>query len=223
MKAKRYRVGDEIGITNGQGQAVQARITNLEPFEFETLAELVPEVAPSIVLVLALVKGERFEQAVQIAVELGVSGVIPWQSNRSIVKFDAKKRGKEQEKLRQLVISSSKQARRAFFPKVHDVQTTKQLMKSLHPDANFLDITPHQRILLYENAFEQGAPSLQQVAQSSASEGGAPSAIIVIGPEGGIAPEEVDQFKGLGFKLAHLGKLILRTPTAVAKALSILS
>ncbi|MDR2508915.1 MAG: 16S rRNA (uracil(1498)-N(3))-methyltransferase [Candidatus Ancillula sp.] len=223
VKAKRYRVGDILGITDGKGKAIEARITNLEPFTFEKLSDLPTESASEIFLVLALVKGDSFDRAVEMAVELGVSGFIPWQANRSIVKFDTKKRSKELEKLNQLVISSSKQSRRAFFPKVHDFLTTRQLMAFLdggdvdefvRSTSNAPFASELKKILLYEHAFVEGGPNLSASSQPT---------IVIIGPEGGITTDEVEAFQALGFNQAHIGELILRTPTAVAKALSILN
>ncbi|MFF5231950.1 16S rRNA (uracil(1498)-N(3))-methyltransferase [Dactylosporangium sp. NPDC000521] len=150
---------------------------------------------PQITVVQGIAKGERAELAVQLMTELGVDRIVPWQAARSIARW---KDAKPVERWRSTVREAVKQSRRAWLPEVTDARTTKQL--SLTGTV----------LLLHEEA---------SVPLSTVPLAG--DITLVVGPEGGIAPEELAAFPAA--VPVRLGREILRTSTAGAAALAALS
>lgn len=153
---------------------------------------------------MALIKGVRFETAIEGATELGINNLILWKAQRSIVNFD-KKLAKELEKVNNLLISSSKQSRRVWYPSCQNYLDSKKLYKYLK-DEQFDKI-----ILAYENSDNP----LENITLPEAGK-----IALIIGPEGGITDEEICEFKKVSVIDCSLSKNILRTSTAVIVALT---
>jgi 16S rRNA (uracil1498-N3)-methyltransferase len=169
-----------------------------------------PAVAPT--LLLAVVKFERFEWALEKATELGAARIVPMaaaRSERALVAAAAKRATR----WRKILLEAAQQSRRLAPPDLAPLaQPAEAFAASLEP----------LRILLSERA---GAPLLARalpgVAPPSASSPLA--AALAIGPEGGWADDELAAARAAGFAEASLGPLILRTETAVTAALAIVN
>jgi 16S rRNA (uracil1498-N3)-methyltransferase len=157
--------------------------------------EVVPPHDPRITVVQGIAKGDRAELAVQLMTELGVDRIVPWQAARSIARW---KDAKPVERWRATVREAVKQSRRAWLPEVTDARTTRQLALT------------GTVLLLHEEA----AAPLSTVPLDG-------DITLVVGPEGGIAPEELAAFPDA--VPVRLGREILRTSTAGAAALAALS
>ena len=155
-----------------------------------------PAPSPSITVVQGIAKGERAELAVQLLTEVGVDRIVPWQAARSIAKW---KDAKPLERWRSTVREAAKQSRRAWLPVVDAAVTTKQLALG------------GTVLVLHEEATEP----LSAVALPAAGE-----ITLVVGPEGGVAPEELEMIGGAAVRL---GREVLRTSTAGAAAVAALS
>jgi 16S rRNA (uracil1498-N3)-methyltransferase len=156
------------------------------------------------VLVQALAKGDRDELAVQAACELGVDEVLPWQAARSISRWEGPKAVKGRERWATIVREAAKQAHRPWVPTVGEVLTTAQLIGRA-AGARMLVLDPT-------------AP-----AKLSAIEPDGRDMLLVVGPEGGIAPEELIRFEEAGAERVRLGETVLRTSTAGPAAIAVLS
>src|SRR3990170_551707 len=175
VTVSRVRVGEALVIGNGSGLVVAGPVTSASPDELVVLvAELVdtPPPEPAIWLAQALAKGDRDEYAVQAASELGVDGVIPWASQRSIVKWEGAKVKKGHERWSAIVREATKQSMRAWIPEVSPIVSTAQL-------AALADTT---QMLVLE-------PTAGLALSGIVSDGR--DIVLVVGPEGGIAPGEL--------------------------------
>ncbi len=119
VTVQRRAVGERVDLVDGAGRRASCRIVSVDDGRFEAIVEAVStDDDPEIVLVQALAKGGRDEQAVEAAVELGVTAVMPWAADRSIVQWRGAKVDKAMASWRSLVLAAAKQSRRAIVPRV---------------------------------------------------------------------------------------------------------
>lgn len=206
---RRVRVDEAVTLGDGRGVWLDAVVTASTPKQVDVRVTARAEAAPStprFVLVQALAKGDRDELAVQAATELGVDAIVPWQAARSVSRWDAKA-DKGLARWRTIVREAAKQAHRAWIPEVEGVARTADLVR-LAGTAQVLVLEPSASVRLTEVAAE-------------ASDGR--EVVLVVGPEGGIAPEELAALESAGARLVRLGETVLRTSTAGAAAISVLS
>ena len=172
--------------------------------EFALVEEL-PVHAPalSLTLLLAVVKFDRFEWAIEKATELGVSTIIPLAAARS-EKALLSAAPKRAERWKKILLEASQQSHRVKIPSI------EALAKPI--DA-FRKREEAMRLVLSERA---DAPPLRRVLTGAYSK----RAVFVVGPEGGWTDEELDVARRFRFEEVSLGKLILRTETAVAAGLA---
>ena len=207
VTVSRIAVGETVSIGNGAGLVVTGGVVTAEHTELAIeVAEVVEEArrTPAVFLAQALAKGDRDELAVQAATELGVDGVIPWTAARSISRWEGPKVAKGRDRWSAVVREASKQSLRAWIPDVLDLVTTKQLVR-LAEGARMLVLEP------------------TAAAPLSALEVDGRDLILVVGPEGGIAPQELDALAAAGASLVRLGAEVLRTSTAGPAALAALN
>jgi 16S rRNA (uracil1498-N3)-methyltransferase len=203
----RTRPGESILIGNGRGLVASGEVlvaTNTELTIDVEAVERVPRAEPPITLVQALAKGDRDELAVQAATELGVDAVIPWSASRSVSRWEGTKVTKGRDRWAAIVREASKQSIRAWTPEVGELATTKQVAA----------LAATHRVLV----LEPGATD----ALTAVRPDGRPLALVV-GPEGGIAPQELDAFRAAGAEAVRLGDTVLRTSTAGPAALAVLN
>jgi len=173
-----------------------------------TLVEELPAFHPSVdvTLLLAVVKFDAFEWALEKATELGVSTIVPLAAERSEKALLAAA-AKRAERWKKILLEASQQSRRVRVP---------VLAELAKPESAFASGKDGLRIMLSERAT---ASPLRKVVQGQRAE----KALLAIGPEGGWTDSEFATGKSGGFMEASLGCLILRTETAVVAALASLN
>jgi 16S rRNA (uracil1498-N3)-methyltransferase len=194
---RRLRVGEAVDVVDGRGgRAVcTVALVGRDVVELDVRTRTTePPPAPRLVLVQAIAKGDRGELAVELCTEVGVDEVVPWQASRCIAKWN----DKVGQRWAATAFEASTQARRSWVLAVADVATTAQVAE-----------LPGTLLVLHEEA---GTP-LSSVELTG-------DVVVVVGPEGGIAPEEL---AALGGTAVRLGPTVLRTSTAGAAAASVLS
>lgn len=209
VTVSRIAVGEEITVGNGAGLVVVGTVISAEHSEFVVEAQSVsqtPAPSPAIWLVQALAKGDRDEYAVQQATELGVDGVIPWSAQRSIVKWEGAKVHKGHARWNAIVREASKQSMRSWIPEVAELASIAVLV-ALAAEARMLVLEP------------TAAAALSALTPDAAGR----DVVLVVGPEGGIAPGELSRLEGAGATLVRLGDTVLRTSTAGPAAIALLS
>ena len=206
---RRLRVGEEVTVGDGRGTWLSGQCESASPREvvIQVLTrEVVPEPRPRIVLVQALAKGDRDELAVQAATELGVDEIVPWQATRSVSRWDAAKAQKGRSRWAAIVREAGKQAHRSWLPEVSELVTTAQLARR----------AAASRTLVLEPAAGAALTALALAGDDS-------DIVLVVGPEGGIAAEELSALAAAGATPVRLGDTVLRTSTAGPAALAIVS
>ena len=221
VTVSRLAVGERVSVGDGAGIIASGLVTFVAPSEFRFEVdelERVDRPAPAIWLAQALAKGDRDELAIQAATELGVDGIIPWAASRSISRWEGAKIAKGQDRWGAVVREATKQSARAWIPEVAPLVTTKQLA-ALAATADVAVLDP-----LAQDSLSQFTPTPEgtDTAISGASDG-ARDIVIVVGPEGGISPAELELLYGAGARGARLGGGILRTSTAGPAAIAVLS
>ena len=157
-----------------------------------------------ITLFQGIAKGDKLDFIVEKAVEAGVTEIVPFKMARSIAKIEGKDVAKKVERFQKIAKSAAQQCGRLVVPKVQEPKTPKQV----NWDAFNL------KLLCYE---DENKTTLKEVLKSNSS---AKKIALVIGPEGGISPEEVQFLTDAGFLSVSLGKRILRCETAGLYALA---
>lgn len=207
VSVRRMRVGEGIQLTNGQGVRVRGSVSALSQSSLEvTVAEVITEAEPDakLTLIQALAKGDRDELAIQAATELGAWGILPWQAERSISRWEGPKIAKGVDRWQVIVAEAAKQSLRVFEPKVAQPQNSKQIAESIKDFAAVLVLDPTASVGLPEVDIPVG------------------NVAIVVGPEGGISDLELAAFESAGASRVHLGAPILRTSTAGVAAIAVI-
>ncbi|TCD55082.1 16S rRNA (uracil(1498)-N(3))-methyltransferase [Alloscardovia theropitheci] len=216
IKSMRLSEGDQLQLCDGNGTRVLASIadTTSALVRVESVSH---DESPRVKLglVQALAKSGRDEQAIEMATEIGVDTVIPWQSHRSIVQWKGNKAEKALGKWRDIVLAATEQSRRSFMPEVIAMKTSKQLVSWADERIKERDIV----LVLHQDATDTWG-EFEAVA-SQASENS--TIWVVVGPEGGISDEEVDALKNVGAHVCVIGHNILRASSAGSVALTLLS
>jgi len=206
LQVARIRVGERIAVGDGRGTIARGVVAEAAPGVLALdVAEVThePEPRPALWLAQALAKGDRDELAIQAATELGVAGVIPWAAERSVTRWEGAKVARNQQRWGTIVREASKQAIRARVPEVAPLATTAQLAA-----------LPGLVIVLEPTA----STPLTAVTVDDADR-----LTLVVGPEGGVAPRELERLAGAGAVLARLGPEVLRTSSAGPAALAVLN
>jgi 16S rRNA (uracil1498-N3)-methyltransferase len=201
----RVEVGQKFEISdNRRVWLAEVAVARKNVVEFTVLEELAAgEEFAETTLYLALIKFERFEWAVEKATELGVTRVVPVQAQRSERGLDAGAR-KRVERWRRIAQEASEQSRRLRPPQIDD---PARLDGALADAAEY-------RIWLDERP---GAPALLKAFPA----GSGVAVSLAVGPEGGWAEGEREQFRAAGWTGTSLGPAILRAETAVCAALAV--
>lgn len=208
-RVKRMRAGEELLVSDGRGGLLHCRVTKViaDALHLAVLSrQQVQPPDPRLVVVQALAKGERAELAVETLTELGVDEIVPWAAARSITQWRGARGDKALQRWRRTAREASKQSRRAWIPDVAAAVDRAGAMARLR--AATLALVLH----------EDADSPLTQIPLPTTGE-----IAIVVGPEGGITPEESDAFETAGAVLVRLGAPVLRTSTAGSAALAALS
>ena len=205
---RRVRAGEQVTLGDGAGAWLTGRCVRVEPTRVEVQVvdrEVVPAPSPRITLVQALAKGDRDELAVQAATELGVDEIVPWQASRSVSRWAGPKQAKGRGRWQMIAREAAKQAHRAWIPAVAEMVSTKQLAAR----------AAASRLVVLEPTATRRLSSLEL--------GGDRDVVLVVGPEGGVAPDELALFDEAGATIAARGDTVLRTSTAGPAALAVVS
>lgn len=200
----RLKPGDNVVLCDGQGTSYHAKLVSLEDKEASlSLGDVLPEqVEPRLQtsLYLAYTKGERLDFAIQKAVEVGVTNIYLFESQRCITKYSPNKL----ERLSRIALEACKQSGRSRLVSIQDVGTFTDVL--LHDKGNPI------KLFCYENAM---LPLRTALAGTWAQ------VCLLIGPEGGFTQAEAIFASKTGWQAVSLGKRILRAETAPIVALSI--
>jgi len=202
LKVLRFPVGNTITLFNGDGFDYQAIVISTKKTnKVEVLSQQKNKSESNLELTLAqgIVKGEKMDFLIQNAVELGVTRIIPIQTERCVVRLKADKVAKRIDHWQKIANHACGQSGRSVIVDISLPQTLTELLNKPN----------HNGFVLYHRATE----NLQTMKKPS-------KATILIGPEGGMSDAEIKQAIKSGFQTLLLGKRILRTETASLMAIA---
>lgn len=202
---RRIAPGERIRLTDGRGSVVEGPVTAASRSGLTMAVESrwsTPPANPRLVVVQALPKGERAELAVEMLTEIGADVIVPWNAERSQFRSNPERVAKTLAKWRAWAFEASKQARRSWFCEVAEPASTAEVA-ALLAGASLA-------VVLHEEA------SLPLTSLAVPATG---DLVVVVGPEGGIAPSELAAF---AVQPVRLGDTVLRTSTAGVAAASAL-
>ncbi|MGW2228339.1 16S rRNA (uracil(1498)-N(3))-methyltransferase [Streptomyces formicae] len=209
VSVKRLRAGEDVVLTDGAGRWAQCVVLDTEGkdrlvVKMDSYAEE-PAESPRVTVVQALPKGDRGELAVETMTETGVDAVVPWTASRCITQWKGERGLKALAKWRATAREAGKQSRRVRFPEVLDAASTKQVA-ALLAQADFAAVL-----------HEEGSEPLATAELPASGH-----IVLVVGPEGGVSPDELAAFAEAGAKPYRLGRSVLRTSTAGTAATALL-
>lgn len=205
-RALRMGPGDQLVLFNGNGgqfpaviSAVDRKSVTATTAEFDDV-EL--ESTLRLHLGIAISRGERMDWVVQKATELGVSSIAPLLSERTEVRLRGDREDKKIRHWRQIAVSACEQCGRNRLPEIQDLQSIDNWTSQALAD---IKLVLHHRA----GSSYPGVPAPASVA-------------LLVGPEGGLSPAEIDSAERAGFGALQLGPRVLRTETAPLAAIAIL-
>jgi 16S rRNA (uracil1498-N3)-methyltransferase len=210
VQALRLKPGARLTLFNGEGGEFSAKLENIEKrrasARIETFTEREVESRLHITLVQAISKGERMDYTLQKAVELGVNRIVPVLSEYSVVNLPDERLQKRREHWQAVVISACEQSGRNRIPAVAgSLALSNWLVDDCGGECLKLLLNPVAKRSL--NSLSGSAPE---------------RVTLLIGPEGGLSPDEIALAERAGFTGVALGPRILRTETAGVAALAAL-
>jgi 16S rRNA (uracil1498-N3)-methyltransferase len=206
IKVLRIVVGDELMLADGQGAWVRGQVSTLDKksFAVEVLERGYAEASTQeLIVIQALMKSDRAKEAIELLTVAGADRIIPWQSERSIAKWQHDLGSK----WLTTAMTAAKQSRRLRLPEIEPPITTKQIATRFGVHANLL--------VLHEGA----ATRLSELGSSFHSG----AIVLVIGPEGGLSDHELELLSEAGGQIVLLGNQVLRSAHAGFAGLAAIS
>lgn len=219
-KVLRLAPGEHIAVIDAASDYFECEIVEFSdalPLVRIARHEGFAEEGPQVILLQGLAKGDKMETVIRHATEVGVAAFVPLACVRSIVKLDGKKAVVKTERWRAIAKSAAMQSGQPAIPEVSEPVSLREACEMLGGATAVL--------VCWEEAPDSA--NLREAVQGALAETHTPAAdariAVVVGPEGGLAPEEVDALLSCNprARLVTLGPSILRTETAgiVAPAL----
>jgi len=205
--ARRLAVGEQAYLTDGAGTVAQCVVTGTRSGELElsvldVTAEPRPD--PSLTLVQAIPKGDRGELAVELLTEVGADVIVPWAADRCVAQWRGERAAKALARWQSTSVQAAKQSRRAWFPQIP-------------PQADLAAVVSRVSTAAVAVVLDPAAPArLADLKVPAAGE-----IVLIVGPEGGIAPVEQEALVAAGAMGAHLGPTVLRASSAGVVAASV--
>jgi 16S rRNA (uracil1498-N3)-methyltransferase len=204
----RLREGDTVTLFNGEGGEFEARLTRIESRLVSAAVGMhhaIERESPvKVTLLQGLTGAERMDYIIQKAVEMGVAAIAPVTTARSVTRLDPARASRRAEHWRSVIVASCEQCGRNRLPLLYplcDIDAALRPPDPAEPGAAAaaalsLALSPGEGSSL--TAFDRPSGAIR----------------LLIGPEGGLSPDELGAAQGVGFRLARLGPRVLRTETA---------
>lgn len=218
-RSLRMRAGEHITVCDMQKTEYDCELCD---FTSDTVTARIISSRPSdteppykITLYQALPKSDKLDTIVQKSVESGVSCVVPFESERCVVRIDndARREEKKTERRRRIALEAAKQCGRGCIPEVALPMKYREMLE---------DARRNELVLFFYEG--DGTEPLPRVLGKRFPGGNVPESVaVIIGSEGGFSLAEVEAARARGFELCGLGRRILRCETAPGFALACLA
>ena len=208
----RLRAGDAIVVFNGQGGEYQGILQHLDKraatVQLQDFIETEVESPLKITLAQGISRGERMDYTVQKAVELGIHCIVPLQTERTVVNLNDERKERRRQHWQTVVHSACEQSGRNVVPLVEPVIKLSNWLQTT-------DVaSASENKIVLNHRVDLGVDSLSVNPQQTVQ--------VLIGPEGGLAEDEIAQAEQAGFVSVRLGPRVLRTETAALAFVSVL-
>jgi len=209
LGARRLRAGDQLVLMNGKGALAHCLLEQADKSarRIRVQVTLMAELAAAqtrIILACALPKGDHLSDMLDMACQLGISDFMPLQFEHSVTRWNAKL----QARCQRIVLEACKQSKRAWLPRVHDIQPFSVWLEKTLDEGVF-------RVLADQNG--QPMHSWQAaIAQAN-------SVVLIVGPEGGLSNTELSQIQTSKMATVRLAEPILRIETAAIAGIAALN
>ena len=207
---RRIRSGEELDLGDGDGTVAHCVVEDVGKGRLTARVldrRTVPIALPAVTVVQALPKSDRSELAIELATEAGADAFVGWQASRCVARWESS--AKVDKGLRRwdaVARSAARQSRRPYIPSINGVVSTAELVHRVRDGGA-------TALVLHESA----TAKLTELTMAQAD-----SLLLIIGPEGGIADDEIAALSDAGATAVRLGPTVLRTSTAAAVALGAL-
>lgn len=212
-KVLRLKAGDRVVVFDGQGHEYQVKLLGKEQDiwkgEIESMIADAGEPGVRLTLVQGIPKGDKMDTIIQKAVEIGVKRIIPMCSEHGVVRLNGDKAAKKVQRWQLIAQEACKQCRRNIIPRISSVVDFTALLSGL---------ADYPVVMLYEHEEQM---RLGQLLKEQGGNFREQEIYLLVGPEGGFSPQEVELARRQNAYIAGLGPGILRTETAGLVAASI--
>ncbi len=218
VRVLRRGPGDPLIVLDGFGGAFQAEVQSVDAAAARlavrvgrALAPAQARERPKVTVGLGIPRGDGFETALRWGSEMGIGAVVPLLTKRTVVKISSGERGETARKLVRWRKIARESAEQCLRPLPLEVESPETL-------ADFLSRPPsgESRWIAIPGGTDLASSGLPEALSRSAEKQGAGSVLILVGPEGGFSPAEVERAAAAGFRTVGFPVSILRAPTAVA-------
>ncbi len=207
----RLKPEDEVIVFDGSGKQYQVVVQSLNTrsgiMKIKNTRSVKREKL-RVVLAAAIPKKSKFDDLVDKATQLGVSGIIPMTTERTIVRMNLEKAQEKRKRWQRIIIEAAKQSGRVYLPEVEPVQDFPAVLKKVD-----------EFDLALIASLGKDSRSLKSIVRPS----GFKRVIVFVGPEGDFSEQELAIAKKSGCLSVSLGKAVLRCDTAVSAILAILN
>lgn len=218
-RSLRMASGEHITVCDGKGTEYRCVLTDFFP---DRVCAGILHSEPSCteppyraVIYQALPKGDKMDSVIQKAVECGAAEIVPFESERCIVRIRGNERERKGERRNRIALEAAKQCGRGIVPPVRDTLSYAQAVS----DAARAELP----LFCYEGEETEPLPAVLRRFAADRVKGGPASISVMIGSEGGFSPDEVACARAAGMLPVGLGRRILRTETAASFVLACLT
>jgi len=215
----RLKSGDKIVLSDNEDFEYDVRITRSNSSQIETeILKRRPIETPNcrITLLQSISKGSKMDMIVRQATELGANSIVPMITTRTVVKLDKEKKAKKQQRWQKIAREAAEQSQRTTITEILPITKWDEMLKMIPSFDQVIVFWEETDKLLSKEALCIG--EWMQECQDNKDR----SYAVMIGPEGGFSPEEINDLEEQGANCFSLGRQILRTETASVVALGII-
>jgi len=217
---RRLGPGERVDVTDGAGLMTQCVVTAARPGELDLTVlgrRTEPDPQCRVVVVQAILKGDRGELAVELMTEVGVDVIVPWAAERCVARWPTGRADKALGRWRSTAREAAKQSRRSRFPQVSEQALTSDVADRVTAASLALLLDPAAPNLLHRVDLTEVTAAGSQSPDTTAAPPRS-DVVLIVGPEGGISPAESAVLSAAGAVPVRLGPSVLRGSTAGAVA-----
>ena len=201
VAVSRIAIGERIHVVDGDGTRLIGTVSEYRGkdscvIDVESIEHL-PEPSPRLVVVQALPKSEHGELAVDLLTQAGADVIVPWAASRCVTQWRGDRAEKSRMKWVQAARAATKQSRRSRAPEIRPITSLAEVASLISSATS--------AFVLHEEATALLGTS--EVPNSG-------DIVLVVGPEGGISPDEVTALVNAGARAVLIGAHVLRSSSA---------